>query len=79
MEKIIVEVPEELARKARMMRIELSLLAAKALKDRIDELEEIAEFERIVSKSKATEKDVEELTEKANTAMWEYHKKKYKL
>ena len=76
MEKIIVEVPEELARKARMMRIELSLLAAKALKDRIDELEEIAEFERIVSKSKATEKDVEEIVNEIEEGM-ERHYSQY--
>ena len=79
MVKITIDVPEDLERKAKILKVELSFLAAKALKERINELEEIAEFERIVSKSNATEKDVEELTGEVNAAMLEHHKKKHKL
>ena len=66
-------------RRAKILNIELKLLLVKIAKERVDELEEIERFERSVRKSKLTEKDVEEISDKINTAMWEYHKKKYNL
>ena len=82
MVKVTIDVPDELERKAKMLKLELSMLALKALNDKVNEIEKtqkIERFKRIVSKSKATEEDVEELSDKINTAMWDYHKKKYKL
>lgn len=82
MVKVIIDVPDELEKKAKMLKLELSLLALKAFRDKIREvekMEKIERFKRIVSKSKATEKDVEELSDEINTAMWEHHKKKYNL
>ncbi len=74
MAEIIVEVPEELERRAKILNIELKLLLVKIAKERVDELEEIERYEKIVSKSKATEKDVEELSDKINTSMWKSKK-----
>jgi len=85
MTKITIDVPEELERRAKMLKVELSLLAIKALKDRVEKLEEAKERDKIerfrqsVARSKLTEKDVDEISEEINTAMWEHHKKKYNL
>lgn len=82
MVKVIIDVPDELEKKAKMLKLELSLLALKAFRDKIREvekMEKIERFRKIVSKSKATEQDVEELSDEINTAMWEHHKKKYNL
>ena len=79
MAKITIDVPDEIEMKARMLKVELSLLLAQILKEKIREFEEIERVEKIVSKSQATEQDVEELTNEVNTAMWEYYKKKYKI
>ena len=58
MKKIEIEIPDELEQRANMLKVGLSILIANAIKKSLQELEEIEEFERIVSKSKATEKDV---------------------
>ena len=79
MVRITVDVPDELEREARMLKIELSILAAKMLKEKLNELNEIERFKKIVAKSKATEEDAEELSDMINNSMWEYHKKKYNL
>ena len=85
MTKITIDVPEELERRAKMLKVELSLLAIKALKDRVEKLEEAKERDKIerfrqsVARSKLTEKDVDEISEEINTAMWAYHRKKYNL
>ncbi len=74
MVQITIDVPEDVEKKARMLKIELSLLIVKLLREKIEETEEIERFERSVAKSKLTEKDVEELTEKINEAIWKRHK-----
>ena len=79
MAQITIDVPEDTQRKAKMLNVELKILLAKILKERIDELDEVERYKTIISKSKATERDVEELSDEINTAMWEYHKKKYNL
>ncbi len=79
MTKITIEIPEDLERKAKMFKIELSILAARAIKDQLDKLEKIERIKEIAAKSHATEKDTEELSDEVNKAMWEYHKKKYNL
>ena len=79
MVQISIDIPDELDRKAKMLKIEISLLLAQMLKERIKKLEEIEHFREIVSKSKATDKDVEELTDKIKTAVWNHHKKKFNL
>jgi|GEM_PF-4849784 len=79
MVQITIDVPDELRQRAKMLNVELSFLVAKILGERIKEFDEIERFKKIISKSKATDKDVEELSDKINTAMWEHHKKKYNL
>jgi len=79
MVKLVIDVHDELEKRARMLKLELSILALKAFKDKVEEIEKIERFERSVSKSKLTEKDIEELSDKINTAMWEHHKKKFNL
>lgn len=79
MVQITIDVPEELERKARLLNIKLSLWAAKVLKEQLEEALEIERFKKSIAKSKLTEKDVEKLSDETNTAMWEYHKKKYNL
>ena len=79
MTEITIEIPEETARKARMLNIELKLLLARIAKEKVEELEKIERFSKSVAKSKLTEKDVEEISDKINTTMWEYHKKKYNI
>ncbi|MBI2632011.1 hypothetical protein HYW75_03335 [Candidatus Pacearchaeota archaeon] len=74
MVQITIDVSEEIERKAKMLNIELSLLIAKMLKDRLNEIEEAEQFKKSIEKSKLTENDVEELSNKINTAMWEHHK-----
>ncbi|HLC54616.1 MAG TPA: hypothetical protein VJK07_03245 [Candidatus Nanoarchaeia archaeon] len=75
MTKIIIDVPEELERRARLLKVELSILAAKALKDQVRKLEEIVEFRRIIAKSRATDSDVEELSNEVKDAVWRRHLK----
>lgn len=74
MVQISVEIPDELERKARMLKIELSLLLAQIVKEKFEELEMLERFKRSVARSKLTEKDVEELSDKVKTAVWEHHK-----
>ena len=62
-----------------MTHVQLAMLASRLVRERIEELEKIERFRKSVTKSKLTEKDVEEISDKINTAMWEYHKKKYNL
>lgn len=77
MVQITIDVPDELKQRAKMLNIELTSLIAKMLREKLKDFEEIERFKKIIAKSKATDKDVEELTDKVNTAMWEHHKKKY--
>ena len=79
MVQIIIEVPDEFERKAKMLRLELSLIALKALEEKMEEIEKWEKFKKSIAKSELTEKNVEELSDKINTAMWEHHKKKYNL
>lgn len=74
MVQITIDVPDELERKAKILNIELRFLLAKLVKDRLNELDEIDRFKRSIAKSKLTEKDVEELTDKINESMWRRHK-----
>ena len=79
MVQVTIDVPDEFERKAKMLRLELSRIALKAIEERMEEIEKWEKFEKSIAKSKLTEKDVEELSDKINTAAWEHHKKKYNL
>lgn len=79
MVQITIDVPDELKQRAKMLNVELSFLIAKILGERLKEFDEIERFRQSIAKSKFTDKDVEELSDKINTAMWEHHKKKYNL
>ena len=79
MVEIVINLPEDLEQKSKMTHVQLAMLASRLVRERIEELEKIERFRKSVTKSKLTEKDVEEISDKINTAMWEYHKKKYNL
>ena len=70
MEKITIDLPEDLQFMRKMPSIEWSFIATKILQSK---LEEVSNFKRIISKSKATEKDVTELTEKINESLSKRH------
>lgn len=62
MTNITLSIPEELHKKMKQLSdIRWSEIARRAIEQRINDLEEI---NRIVSKSKATQKDIDELSEK---------------
>ena len=75
MVKVSFEIPEDIERKAKMFKIELALLLQKVLQEEIRKREEIERFKRIVSKSKATEKDVEEIVNDIEKSMEEHYSK----
>ena len=77
--EITINLPEDVEQKSKMTRVQLAMLASRLVREKIEELAKIERFSKSVEKSKLTEKDVEELSDKINTAMWEYHKKKYNL
>ena len=79
MVQVTIDVPEEFERKAKMLRVELSLIALRALEERMEQIGKWENFEKSIANSKLTEKDVDELSDKINTTMWEHHKKKYNL
>lgn len=66
MAELTFEIPEDLEFMKKVSGIEWSLLFNKLLRS---ELEEIARLKRIVSKSKLTEKDVEEFSDKINDSL----------
>lgn len=71
MTKIEIEIPDEIAFvKQKISTIEWSFLAMQILQDKI---RKIARYNEILSKSKATEKDVEELSSEIKDAVWKRH------
>ena len=73
MAKIEIEIPEEVSfLKERIPKHEWAFLAAKLLQERI---KEVVEYNRILSMSKATEKDVEEISNEIKEAVWKRHSK----
>lgn len=64
--EISVKIPEDLEFLNRLSNIDLSIAASKLLKSK---LERVSRFQEIVSKSKLTEKDVEELSDKINKSL----------
>jgi len=66
MAEVVVKVPEELKEFESVSPINWQLIVEKRLKE---EFAELARLKRIVSKSKLTEKDVEELSEEVGTAL----------
>lgn len=80
MVEIKIELPESLIDQVtRRTSIEISRWVQEVIKEKIERLEKAEHFKEIVARSNATDKDVKELTDKANTTMWEYHKEKYNL
>jgi len=72
MVKITIDIPEELEFMKKIPSIKWSFIATKILQSKI---EETACFQRTVSKSQATEEDVEELTDEIKEAIWKRHTK----
>ncbi len=64
--EIKIEIPEELAFMKQTPNIDWSILVGKLIKSKLNR---IARLNRIISKSKLTEQDVEELTDKINTSL----------
>ena len=72
MTEIVIKLPQDLQFMSKMSELEFSMWAQRIIREK---LEEIARFRRIVAKSKATEKDVEELTDKINQALAKHYAK----
>lgn len=64
---LVIEIPEELREELEgLPKVNWQLVVRRVLKH---ELEEILELKRIISKSKLTEEDVSELSEKINKSL----------
>ena len=72
MEKITLEIPEGLEFIRNISSVVLTAALLKILREKAKEIKEIDE---IVSKSKLTEKDVEELTDKINSSAAKHYSK----
>ncbi|MFC1682081.1 hypothetical protein ACFL0X_00515 [Nanoarchaeota archaeon] len=66
MEKITIDIPEDVAFISNVPSLNWSLVVTKMLQLK---LEELAKLKKITSESKLTEKDVDELTNKINESM----------
>ncbi len=66
MTKITIEIPEDIAFIKNVSPLDWSLIATKMLQLK---LEELTRLKKIISESKLTEKDVDELTNKINESM----------
>ena len=66
MEEIRFRLPREVEFVKQVPSIEWSILASKLVKSKLDK---IARLQKIVAKSKFTEKDVEEFSDKINEAL----------
>ena len=73
MAQITIDIPEEVEFLKKIPKDEWPQIAVEALQERIDE---VANYNRILAKSKATEKDVEELTEEIKEGIWKRHLEK---
>ena len=73
MTKIELEIPEEINfLKERISTIRWSYLAMQVLQEKI---RKVARYNEILSKSKATDKDVEEVTKEIKDAVWKRYSK----
>jgi len=78
MEHLTISIPEELKKKMDALRvINWSEVAREAFVKRVELTEGYERFQELVSKSKLTEKDAEELAKKVNKSMHERLKKLY--
>ena len=66
MAELKIEIPDELEFIKQVPKIDWSILVNKVIKSKLDR---IAELQRIVSKSKLTERDAEILSDKINEAL----------
>ncbi len=71
MAQITIDIPEELEFMKNIPKNKWSQIAIEMLKSKINEASEII---KIAEKSKATEKDVEELTDKIKEGVWKKNK-----
>ncbi len=73
MVKIEIDIPDEIGFMVDKIKpIEWSYIATKLLQERLDE---VVSYNNILSKSKATEKDAEEIAEEIKKAVWENYSK----
>lgn len=72
MAKITIDLPKDLEFMAKMSSLQWSLWAQRVLREKLEEIEEI---KKIAAKSQATEKDVEELSDEINEALWKHYSK----
>ena len=78
MEHLTISIPEELKKKMDVLRvINWSEVAREAFAKRVELTEGYERFQKLVSKSKLTEKDAEELAKSVNKSMRERLKKSY--
>jgi len=78
MPNLTISIPEELKKKMDLLRvINWSEVAREAFTKRVELTEGYERFQELVSKSKLTEKDADELAEKVKKSMHERLKKSY--
>src|SRR3989344_5988581 len=71
MTKITIDIPEEISFiKDKISQAEWSFLATRLLQSKI---RKVIEYNRIISKSQATDEDVEELSSEIKEAVWKRH------
>ena len=72
MTKITIEIPDEIDfLKRKISTIKWSYLATQILQEKI---KKVARYNEILSKSKATENDVEELSSEIKEAVWKHYR-----
>ena len=72
MAEITINIPEELNELAKTSRINWQLVIARKLQE---ELEKSAKIKRVISKSKLTQKQADELAEETNTELAKIYEK----
>ncbi len=71
MTKITIDIPEEISFiKDKISQAEWSFLATRLLQSKI---RKVIDYNRIISKSQATDEDVEELSNEIKEAVWKRH------
>ncbi len=76
MSKIEIEIPDEITFvKQKISKVEWSFLAMQMLQEKI---RRVVRYNEILSKSKATEEDVEELSNEIKDGVWKHYSKHLK-
>ena len=76
MAKIEIEIPEEVSfLEEKIAKREWAFLATRLLQELQERIAKVVRYNEIISRSKATEEDVEELSNEIKEAVWKHHSK----